>query len=85
MKQVRLPTIENLLQAITATSRDHLHRRESHAENYNIFRILGVEEKEVSVHSAFIADLLNPFGTHGQRDIVSRLFPRGNWNDKPCG
>lgn len=36
------------------------------AEDFNIFEILGVAHLEVSTHSAFIANLLNPKGSHSQ-------------------
>jgi len=54
-------------------------QRHSHAEvapNFNLFRILNIEEKEVSTHSAFIAHLLQPGETHGQGDIFLRGFLR---------
>ena len=34
-------------------------------ENYNVFDIIGLTTNEVKLHSAFIADLLNPHGLHG--------------------
>ncbi len=42
-------------------------------ENFNIFKILGLSSKELS-HSAFIASLLNPTGSHGKGEIFLRLF-----------
>jgi len=54
-------------------------QRHSHAEvapNFNLFRILNIEEKEVSTHSAFIAHLLQPGEIHGQGDIFLRGFLR---------
>ncbi|MEL3909374.1 MAG: PD-(D/E)XK nuclease family protein [Treponemataceae bacterium] len=35
---------------------------------FNIFEILNVETNEVRLHSAFIAELLNPRGSHGLQD-----------------
>lgn len=43
-------------------------------ENFNIFRILKLESSEVRLHSAFLAELLNPQGNHGQKDIFLKLF-----------
>lgn len=34
-------------------------------ENFNIFNTLGLQSDEVRLHSAFIAELLNPCGSHG--------------------
>lgn len=43
-------------------------------ENFNVFKILRLESSEVRMHSAFIAELLNPKGSHGQKDIFLKLF-----------
>lgn len=40
---------------------------------FNLFQVLGIETKETS-HSAFLAELLNPRGSHGQQDRFLRLF-----------
>lgn len=44
-------------------------------ENFNIFKVLGLSSSEVRLHSAFIAELLNPNGDHGLGDkfLVSFL------------
>lgn len=43
-------------------------------ENFNVFRILGLETREVRTHSAFIAELLSPIGSHGLQDTFLKLF-----------
>ncbi len=43
-------------------------------ENFNIFKILGLTTSEVRTHSAFLAELLNPKGHHGQGDLFLKLF-----------
>jgi len=40
---------------------------------FNIFDVLNVRDKETR-HSAFIAELLNPQGSHGQDDRFLRMF-----------
>ena len=40
---------------------------------FNLFQVLGIETKETR-HSAFLAELLNPQGSHGQQDRFLRLF-----------
>jgi hypothetical protein len=42
--------------------------------NFNIFRFLGLETREVRTHSAFLGELLNPAGSHGLRDTFLKLF-----------
>ena len=41
---------------------------------FNIFSILGMERLECQTHSAFIFELLNPRGSHGQKDIYLKDF-----------
>lgn len=43
-------------------------------ENFNVFSILDRERKEVTTHSAIIAELLNPHGSHGQETLFLKLF-----------
>jgi len=43
-------------------------------ENFNIFKVLGLTSNEVRTHSAFIAELLNPDGSHGLRDIFIKIL-----------
>lgn len=43
-------------------------------EDFNIFRILKLETSEVRLHSAFLATLLDPKGSHGQKDAFLKLF-----------
>ncbi len=42
-------------------------------ENFNVFKILKLTTNELR-HSAFIAELLNPNGNHGQKDVFLKLF-----------
>ena len=43
-------------------------------QNFNLFNVLGRETDEVRTHSAIIAELLNPKGSHGQGPVFARLF-----------
>lgn len=44
------------------------------AAQFNVFEILGVQYDEVRTHSALIADLLNPEGTHAQKYLFLEAF-----------
>jgi hypothetical protein len=68
----RLDRISSGLQAIYEL--DSAHKRLS-APDFNLFRILGLERREAT-HSAFIAELLNPKGTHGQGIVGLECFFR---------
>lgn len=43
-------------------------------KGFNIFKVLGLTTKEVRTHSAFIAELLDSKGSHGQGNIFLELF-----------
>ena len=48
--------------------------RRKRGECFNIFEILGVQTSEVRLHSAIIAELLNPDGNHGLGDKFINAF-----------
>lgn len=43
-------------------------------QSFNLFAILCRESDEVRTHSAILAELLDPNGTHGQGAVFTRLF-----------
>lgn len=44
------------------------------ARRFNVFEVLGLEDKEVRTHSAFLAQLLDPIGSHGQGALFLEEF-----------
>ncbi len=65
--------IENLLNQVKAISKKYENIAKITGENFNVFKILGSTSHELS-HSAFIGELLNPKGSHGQGSIFLKLF-----------
>ncbi|MEO6977623.1 MAG: PD-(D/E)XK nuclease family protein [Mucilaginibacter sp.] len=63
-----------LLNGVNSIQKKYKKISELSGENFNVFRILKVESLEVKTHSAFIAELLNPKGSHGQSDTFLKLF-----------
>ena len=56
------------------------------APRFNLFQLLGVAENEVGTHSALLADLLRPEGTHGQGTLFLDAFLtycQKKWADFP--
>ena len=51
---------------------EELDRKE--AQEFNIFSILDRGHHEVLTHTPFLAELLNPKGSHGQDNLFLRLF-----------
>lgn len=65
--------IENLLEKAEIIKNKYDDLAEYTGENFNVFNILRLDEKEL-MHSAFIANLLNVKGNHGQKDVFLKLF-----------
>lgn len=61
--------IKELLNRITSINIKYSDIAKITGENYNIFRILKVEASEVRLHSAFLANLLNPHGSHERGNV----------------
>ena len=67
--------------------------RAQFAPDFNLFRMLHIERNEAKFHSRFLAELLNPNGSHGQRDLFllkffeaaspSRLRPPSKPTERP--
>ncbi|WP_295655232.1 PD-(D/E)XK nuclease family protein [uncultured Mucilaginibacter sp.] len=66
--------IKNLLNQVLAVSRRYEKINELSGENFNLFKILKMESSEVRLHSAFLGEMLNPKGSHGQKDVFLKLF-----------
>ena len=66
--------IENLVQLIHNTQKKLGRDVSKTGLGFNIFEIIGLTTEEVRVHSAFIANLLNPKGTHNQNSKFLELF-----------
>jgi len=69
--------LEQLLKEISKiVLKDKVQQEEKRkrGENFNIFSVIGVQRKEVRLHSAFIAELLNPQGSHGLGDSFLVAF-----------
>jgi hypothetical protein len=59
---------------ITDTLNNYKELDRISGESFNVFKLLKMETNEVKMHSAFIGDLLNPSGTHGQGKVFLDLF-----------
>lgn len=75
INQVR--TINNLLDQIRILStkrKEQEDERRSRGDYFNLFQDLGLISDEVRLHSSIIATLLNPCGSHGQKDKYLKAF-----------
>ena len=65
---------KSLLEQVNTLNHHYRKINDLTGENFNIFKILKLESSEVRLHSSFLAELLNPKGSHGQQDIFLKLF-----------
>ena len=65
--------IENILGQIRKLKEQYEKRAAVTGEDFNVFEILGVERREVR-HSAMLANLLNPKGSHRQGAVFLEHF-----------
>lgn len=68
--------IKNLLQKVSAISKKYEDIAKITGENFNIFKVMDMQSNEVNLHSSFIAELLNPEGSHGQGNAFLKLFTK---------
>lgn len=69
--------LESLLKEISGVvtrERGREATRRVSGEDYDVFRVLRLQRKEVDLHSAFIADLLDPRGSHGMGTAFLESF-----------
>ncbi|HWK03762.1 MAG TPA: PD-(D/E)XK nuclease family protein [Puia sp.] len=67
-------TTEHLLSSVYDINKKYDEINKITGERFNIFQILKVATREARTHSAFLAELLHPSGTHGYRDTFLRIF-----------
>jgi len=69
------PIVGNLLSHSRGLVAHQLEIERTTASRFNIFQIIGAGHYEVSTHSALLATLLNPRGSHGQGSLfLKRLI-----------
>ena len=68
--------IQALLQQTDVLVKKHDTLARATGENFNLFEILGSQADETRTHSAILAELLDPNGSHGQGATFLRSFWR---------
>lgn len=72
--EVDIRRCENLLLQVKPIVKRYHESKLASGEYFNVFDILDRARDEVKGHSAFIAELLNPEGIHGQGRVFLDLF-----------
>lgn len=70
---MQLESKKQLLSRVGTICKHHKELSRLSGADFNIFKITKIAYDEVK-HSAFLAELLSPNGSHGQGDIFLRLF-----------
>ena len=65
---------EGLRSGWNALSNVQRARARFESPDFNLFKVLGIHSREVKTHSALLANLFDPNGTHGQGDLFLRAF-----------
>lgn len=66
-------SLQNLLNQVETITRKNNEILDASGSRFNLFRIFGVDHYE-NTHSAIIAELLNPEGTHGLKHKFLECF-----------
>lgn len=67
-------SLKQLLGQVSTIDNAYKIVKQNTGEDFNLFQILGMETAEVKTHSKFLAELLNPNGSHLQGDTFLKLF-----------
>lgn len=66
--------MQSLFDKICLLNQVYKRLEDEKGESYNLFKVIDMTSNETSVHSAFLADLLNPKGLHHMGNTFLRLF-----------
>jgi len=66
--------IQNLLNQVGIIVKKNNEILDATGGRFNIFNIIGIASDEVRLHSALLAELLNPNGSHGMKDAFLIAF-----------
>lgn len=70
----KLSGLLNMVSEVIQKEKTQKEEKQKRGEYFNIFSVLRLEAKEVRLHSAFLAELLNPEGSHGLGKQFLELF-----------
>ena len=70
----KLQKLLNDVNAILQQERIKKEESRKRGEQFNIFEVLGLQTSEVRLHSAFLAELLDPNGDHGLNNKYLKVF-----------
>ncbi len=66
--------VQSLLDSVSEIIKKHENMALLTGEKYNVFDIIGIKNREVTLHSAMLGNLLNAKGSHGMKGKFLELF-----------
>jgi hypothetical protein len=66
--------MKRILKRVAEISNKYEQLNKISGNAFNVFDVINVTTNEVRLHSRFLAELLNPKGSHGQGDVFLRHF-----------
>jgi len=66
--------MKEILKKVAEISNKYEQLNKISGNTFNVFEVINVTTNEVRLHSKFVAELLNPKGSHGQNDVFLQLF-----------
>ena len=69
-----ISSLLNCIRLIELERKTRFQEKRKRGEYYNVFTVLGLSTDEERLHSAFLANLLNPQGDHGCGDRLLKKF-----------
>ncbi len=73
-QQIIIANAYHLFSSVNSIAKFYNKLGQITGREFNVFKILNLQSYEVRMHSAFIAELLNPSGSHGQKSKYLELF-----------
>lgn len=74
IQQFRSTTFSELFDCLKTGYGEALHESRRTSPRFNVFKVLDVSHREVKTHSAFLTDLLNPYGSHDHGFVFLKAF-----------
>lgn len=70
----KIQQLINKVEAIRQKAEKNHRKSYDHGEEFDVFSVVGLWDEEVKLHSAIIAELLDPHGSHGAGDYYLKQF-----------
>lgn len=71
---IDIKNVQSLLDEISGIVKEHENIAFLTGEKFNVFDIIGIKNREVTLHSAMLGNLLNAKGSHGMKGRFLELF-----------